>query len=261
MMTKQGEQGGDDVVSWLALTAPGMLLSGAVLALTLMVAPRFAMFVYVAPAVRRAAGLLLLAQVLTTVLLLWRPARPWLEGAVSRLLLLEAFACGVVVGADSGLFRPGVPIALVVLAMGFEASGWAGFVHGSVGTAAGAVVAPWCGVAAPMLLVRGPSFPTALSIDTVFAGMRLPTGIPGLLARLAVDPFSGKPHFGDTLGPFSTTLSVETFFGTVPVGDSAALFVPALVLASVALWAGIALNLRRVRTTRVAHPASEQLAW
>lgn len=247
-----GARAAGRAASWLALTAPGMLVSSAIVTLALIATPRLARFVYVAPVVRRVAIGLLLAQAATSALLLWKPGRPWLGRALSSLLLLAAMACGLLVGADPRLFGPAGPITLVVLAMLFEANGWRGVVHGALVAGAGAAVAPLCGLVRPLLLVPALSFPTVVSVDTTFAGI-----------RVLDDPSFGGPIAGDAGGlAFSTALSVETFFQNVPVmGTSSTLFAPALLIAACAVWAGMAVTLWRVRKARAASVASGRFAW
>jgi len=246
------ERAAGSPASWLALTAPGMLVSSAIVTLALIAAPRLVTFVYVAPVVRRTAIVLLLAQSVTTGLLAWKPGRAWLARPFLGLLLLAALACGLLVGADPRLFGPGGPITLVVLAMGFEADGWRGLARGALVAGAGAAVAPWCGMVRPMLLVPALSFPTVVSVDTTFAGI-----------RMFADPSFGGPIAGGTAAvTFPTMLSVETFFRNAPVmGTSGTLFTPALLVAACAVWVGMVVNLWRVHKARAAMAASGRFAW
>ena len=241
-----------NAAAWMALAGPGMLVSSGVVTLVLVGMPWLTTAVYIAPVVRQTATALLVAQTTVSGLLLWQPQWAWLGHTFRLLLSVAAVACGVLMGADPQLLSPAGPIAVIVLAMGFEADGWRGLARGAFCAAVAATFAPWCGAVRPLLLVPAPSFRSALSVDTTFAGV-----------HLFGEPFVGLVGASGGGGvTFPTTLSVETFFGNVPVlGTSRTLFAPALVVVVCALWAGMVVNLWRTRRARAPMVATGRLAW
>src|SRR5438876_11643433 len=121
----------DPRAAWLALTAPGLLVSRSCITLALIGAPLLTPFVYVDAVVRGTAAALLLAHVITTGLALQYPGT-WSSAALYGLLAADALLCGALLGAHRPLVGAGLPLAVLILAMCFEAAGPSAVVGGAV---------------------------------------------------------------------------------------------------------------------------------
>jgi hypothetical protein len=215
---------------WLRLTTPGTLISRSAVILALILAPSFTLLVHVDKPVRFVAAVLLFVHVVAGVFVL-RSSCPRLAIAVAgALLCVDAVLSGVMLGADGRMSSPPVAIGMVVLAIGFQTGGWRALCVCSIGLGLGVAVAIWSDMGAPFVFSPALSYSTALNVETSFAGTRA-------LAR---------PVYH-----FSTRLKVDTSFAGGPaIGQSARLFVPALVLACIALCAGNGVTLLRVGRER-----------
>lgn len=212
--------------AWLTIVAPGMLICRAAIVLAFIVAPWFTRIIQVADMARLVAAILLLAQVLSTFSLLRRPGR-WRLYVFVGVLAIELLLSGVVLGAEHQLRGVGLPIAMVALAMSFEAVGWVSVGVGVVLIGMGVAAAVWSGINAPLLWPDTLMFGTMLSVETSFGG------IPAVAASVV---------------SFPTTLHVETSYGGVSGhGWTTGLLLPPVALAFAALWLGALVNVVRVR--------------
>ncbi|HXQ21717.1 MAG TPA: hypothetical protein VN812_08585 [Candidatus Acidoferrales bacterium] len=216
--------------SWLALTAPGMLLTQAAAALALMVMPWVTTLVYVAPVVRAVAAGLLIAHCATTVLMLSSPR--WWPFAVTYvvLLVLEAFLAGILVSGSAQPRGAAAPVVLLALAVSLCGGGWRTALTAALASAAGVTLGLWHHFTGPLLAGPAFSFPTILSIETAFAGVN--PIVPAVVS-------------------FPGALSVETFLAGVPFQASTApLFMPALTIVLAALVVGLGANMLWVRKAK-----------
>jgi hypothetical protein len=247
---------GARVASWLALTAPGVLLSWGLVLLALIVVPLLTPLVYAEAAVRWGAALLLLAHIVSAVLMLRRPG-----GAVATiwcaLLATEAVLCGVVMSAQPQLRGLGVPVGVVALAVGTEAGGWLGVMLCAWAVAVGAAVGVWLDVGTPLVFVPAPVFSSVLSVETRFGEWALGQWTGGSDVTSGPMAVSAARLLADVLATagseaaFPSQLTVETSFaGASGMHATGPLFVPALALALVAVGAGAAVNLVRARGVR-----------
>jgi len=229
------------LASWLTLTAPGALLTLGLLALMLVAAPWLSGGVHVAARVRFVAAALLILHGVTASLVLRREGQ-WLAAtAVVGLFAMDALGAGILLGADLRLTSPGVALCLAVLVMSLMAGG------ATVGTAnllvacAGIIAAQYGGLM-PLVVSPAVSFPTTLSVEPSYAN------VPALASA----------------GPaFATMLSVEpTYAGhmVLSFGSSAALFLPALAVALVAMCLGLGVNLLWAHKVRGAVDAERDAA-
>jgi hypothetical protein len=234
--------------TWLAAVAPGIFLTCSLVLLALILAPWVISAVYVAAAARAVAAGMLLVHIAATVLTL---SRSGLRSVALLLALLaaDALLAGTVIAADTSLLGPGAAIALLVLMLGFEAAGWMGALGGVAFVAIGIGGASFT-AGGPLLLMSHWSFPTALSVETSFAGVSAgPTAAPVFPTALSVETFfAGVPVARAPADGFPTALMIETSFAGAPTsGSSGALFVPALGIVLTALCVGGAVNLLRLR--------------
>lgn len=239
----------DGVAAWLALTAPGILVTRALVVLSLLASPWLTGAVYVAPTVSRLAAALLIAQVAATLLVSTRhpsglTAAVWFAGFV-----VEALLSGVLLGGELHGAGAGAIAAVVVLAIGVAAAGWPALVIGALCVVGASTAGARLGVAAPVLWVPGLPFSTHLSVETGLAGAAAtpPWSFP---TRLSVETlYAGSPAITGTPG-FALTLDVETWYAGAPAVDAnSGLLLPALAIALIAICAGMAVNLLRVRKT------------
>jgi len=227
----------DAGMSWLVLTAPGILLTQAVLALALIAGPWFVEALDVAPGVRLSVGALLVVHCVTTLLVLRRGGQRPVAALFLAMLVVDALGAGVVLGADWQLRSPAISICMVVVAVSLMAAGWAAALASVVATAAGVGVAMHAGIAAPLVRAATLWFNTTLAVETSFAN---------------------TPVLAMPVVSFPTTLSVETLYAgqsVLGVGPSAPLFLPALVIAFVAVGFGAGVNVGRSRKARAAMAA------
>jgi hypothetical protein len=218
------------VASWLALTAPGLLLAQAIMALVLVGAPWLTAFVYVAPLVRAAAALLLVAHCVSAALMMSRPRRWPLAVLCLTLLVVDALLGGILVSGSAQPSGAAAPVVLLALGVSLGGGGWRTTLVALLGSAAGVALGLWCNFTGPLLACPALSFPTVLSIETSFAGV---TPIVPVVVS------------------FPGPLSVETFLAGVPFQASTApLFMPALTIVLVALVVGLGANVIRVRKAK-----------
>lgn len=222
------------VAAWCALTAPGVLITCAILTVTLLVVTRVTPLVAVPRAVRNVAATLLVLHAAVTFLLWLKPASWSVAVLFLGVLATDGLLCGVLLGANHA--GPAPLLAVAVLVMSLEVGGWRAAVSGVVACAVGAGAAVWWGVATTLFLATGSPFATTLAIETSFAG-----------TVVNAPPVTAYP----------TLLSVETSFGGVPAfATSEELFVPALALVIAALCLGLAMSVWRVRRVRTAVAAA-----
>jgi hypothetical protein len=248
----------DPRAAWLALTAPGLLVSRSCITLALLCAPLLTPIVYVEGTVRRAAAALLLAHLVTTGLALQYPGRSS-SVALYALLGLDALLCGALLGVHGTLLWAGVPLALLVLALGLEAAGPAAVVGCTLALALGAAASPWFGITRPLVFAPAVVFPTFLSVESSYAGAPvIATDAVSFPTVLSVEPtFGGAPAAAGSEYAVPTVLTPETeFAGVSAVGSSTPLVVPAVLLVLGAITVGCAVSLWRVR--RVAAVASSR---
>jgi len=243
------------IAAWVALTAPGLLLTRAIATLALIIAPSVVPSVSVAASLRAGSLALLGAYLVCTLLLLRWPQRWSLALAFFSVLLIDAHACGILIGADPQFPGAALPLAGVVLALNLAAGGWSMAALSGAAVAIGCAAASWCGLTVPLIRSGVPVLSTVLSLDLSFAGA--PAFVESALlfaARSNLETFvAGAPALENGPPLFSTALSVETIFAGVPaLARSLDLFLPALAVALVALCAGIALNLLRTSRARAA---------
>jgi hypothetical protein len=222
------------IAAWSSLTAPGALVAAAIIALALLAANVCTPLIVVAPAVCRAAAVLLfLHGMITLALALW-PDRCVVASLFLGLLMADAFLCGLTVNGD---WRGPAPLlVLAVIVMSLEAGGWLAVAASTVAAGAGALAAAWCGVGATVLMPTPRWFPTTMAVETSFAGDLVMT-VP--------------------VAPFPTMLSVETSIAGLPAFNTAEeLFLPTLGLVLVALCLGLTTTTWRVRRARTAVAAS-----
>ena len=222
------------VAAWLTLTAPGALVTCAIITFALLLVNELTPLVVVAPAVRRVAAAVLLMHSAMTLMLVLLPGRWLLALCFLGLLASDALLCGLLLSGDTR--GPGPLLASAVVITSLEVGGWLAAAISVAATALGAATAAWWGIGGAALLHAAVSFPTTLSIETSFAGHAV---------TAVQDP------------SFRTTLSVETWIAGMPAFASAEeLFVPMLVAVLAALCLGLATSLWRVRRARTAVAAS-----
>jgi hypothetical protein len=242
----------DAVAAWLALTAPGALVTCAIISLALLLIPELTPRVIVPPAVRyAAAGLLLVHAALTGVLVL-KPGQ-WLVALLFLFLLAtDAGLCGVLLNGPE--HRLALLVAVAVLVMSLEVGGWLAAALTVAATAVGTGVAAVWGISSALVVPIAVAFPTTLAVETSFAGHAV-VAAPAVsfATRLSVDTSrAGVPAL-----TFPTVLSVETWVAGGPAFASPeGLFIPGLALVLVALCLGLATSLWRVRKARTAVAAS-----
>jgi hypothetical protein len=224
------------VAAWLALMAPGILLTQALLVLALAAAPWLTTSVYVAPGASLTAAALLLAQSITAVFML--RSGSWLAAvAFMIVLIVEALGAGALLGLDLQPRSPAIAMCLATLVMSAMAGGWLGGFASLLAAAAGVGAAMHAGLAELLLRSGTLLFSTTLSAGTSFAT---------------------APPLATTAVSFPTVLSVETFYDGSPVvvGSSAQLFLPALAIVLLALLIGGGLNVLRGRRAMAAVAAA-----
>lgn len=218
--------------AWVALTAPGALVSCATLTLALLVVPRVTPLVVVAPVAQHVAALLLLLHAAVTGVLVLRPGGS-LALLFVALLVADAVLCGVLLGAQR--HGPASLLTCAVLVISLEVGGGGAAAVCAIAAAVAALAAAGWGSDAAVFVPAAMSFPTTLAVETSFAG------------AVVVAPVTSLP----------TTLSVETWMGGVPAFASwEELFVPTLALVLAALCLGLATSAWCVRKARTAVAAS-----
>lgn len=251
----EGPQRREAAAAWLALTAPGSVLARCLFTLALLILPTVSAMFYVATAIRIAAGMLLLVQISTTVVVVRRPAYwpaalAWLVG-----LLADAVLCGILIGADPQWSGPGVALVPIILAISFAAQGGGAMLRACAALGLGAAIAFASGMGPSVLLLSSvpPAQRTVLSVETHFVGHHA-TGAPreAFTSQLSVETsFAGRSVQWSVPPAFPISLEVETSFAGVPVfGSSAALFLPVLAVFFVALCVGTFINLLRIGKSR-----------
>lgn len=218
--------------AWLAVTAPGALVTCGIITLALLLVPVITPLVVVSPAVRYgAAALLVLHGAVIGILALTRGQRMAL--LFVALLAADALVCGALLGVQ--WHGPAPLFACAVVVISLAVGGWLGAAVCIVATAVGVVAATWSGIAGTVLAPAAMSFPTTLEVETSFGGAAV------------AGPATSQ----------STALSVETWIGGMPAFASwEELLVPTLVLVLGALYLGLATSLWRVRKARSAVAAS-----
>lgn len=242
--------------AWLALTAPGALVTHVILLGALVAVPWFTPLVRVSLVARSAAAVLCGLQLAGTVLLLRQArSRVW-SLFVLGLLGVEGLLCGWLITAEP--YRLGLLLAVAVLVTSLEVGGGSAALLGLVAVGIGAGVGQWWGSAAGLLLPTTMHFPTTLSVDTTFAGTPVLTGPAwSFPTTLSVETVLNRAAAAGSSMSFATTLDVETMFGGRPamlLGDELVLPLAALVL--LALSGGMAVTLWRLRKVRIAVAAS-----
>ena len=233
---------------WLRLTAPGMLVTRGIVLAALIVAPAVTSHVAVDPRVRVVAPALLLAH--AAGVLSVRGGEGFSALISVLLLACDGVLCGALVRGLPELRGPGLPLICVVLAIGFQTAGWSAMLGCLGAVVAGVAAGAWLRLDTPLMLSPRLVFPTALSVESLFAGVpTVATATPMFPTVLSAEPSFAKALAVTT--PFywlPTTLSVETYFAGAPaMGSVAALFMPTVVVAVFAVGLGGGLNLRRVR--------------
>ena len=228
---------GEAIAAWLTLTAPGALVTCAIIMLALLGAPRLTPLVIVSPAVRHVAATLLLLHVALTGVLALKPGQRLVALLFLGLLAADALLCGMLFRASHEGLAP--LLACAVLVISLEAGGWPAAAMTVVATGAGAIAAAWWGIHAALFVPAAVSFPTTLAVETSFAG--------GAVVAAATAPAL----------TFPTTLSVETWMGGTPaLAAPEELFIPTLALVLAALCLGLTTSLWRVRKARTVVAAS-----
>jgi hypothetical protein len=229
-------------------------VSRCFITLALVCAPLLTSFVYVEAAVRGTAGALLLAHLVTTGVALRHPGR-WSSAALYGLLGIDALLCGALLGIHAPLGGAGLPLAVLVLAMGLEAAGPGAVAGCAVALVLGAAATSWFGIARPLVFAPAAVFPTFLSVEGVYDGTSVTAApAPSFPTVLSVEPsFGGAPVVAGPEYAVPTVLTAETSFaGVSAVGSSRPLVVPALVLVLCAIGFGCAVSLWRARRMAVA---------
>ncbi len=225
------------LAAWVALTAPGILLTQTILAATLVAVPWITASVYVAPAVSGAAVALLLAEYVSAVFLYRAGVRVLAAAAFVALLGVEAVGAGVLLGVDLQPRSPALAIAVAVVAMSWMAGGPMGTVGAAIGVAAGLAGAARTPMLEPLLTSGSMGFSPTLNVQSWLATV---------------------PALATTTVSFPTTLSVETFYAGTPVlvGSSTPLLLPALALSLLAVFLGGGVNVLRGRKAAAAVAAA-----
>ncbi|MFQ5667056.1 MAG: hypothetical protein ACE5I7_11565 [Candidatus Binatia bacterium] len=250
----QGRSRREAVASWLALMAPGMLLTRGTIVLALLAAPSLMPWVPVTFTVRLVAAVLLLMHLGSTASLVRHP-RAWpLAATFLGLVTLDALLCGALLGADPQLHSPALPLGLAVLALGLTAGGWLAATACLGAAGIGAIAAVWWGMSPALFVPLTFSFQTILAVDNHFGGAVVGSLGLSFPTTLGVDTlFGGVPAAVTAGNSFRTVLSVDTFFAGSPAGSGLEiLFTPALAVALTALCTGMGLNLWRARQARTA---------
>lgn len=239
---------------WLALTAPGMLVTRSVVLLALVLTPSLTTRIYVDAVARTAGAALLLAHIGSTRRVVRRPER-WSTTIFLTLLAIDGLLAGVVAGADLEWRGASVPIVAVALALGFETAGWPGLACCAAAAAFGVGAAARSGIGALLMFSPALASSTTLDVETLFAGVTtVAAAVPLCAPALSVEPtFAGALVADAPVCAPATTLSVETrFTGHPAIGSRADLFLPMLVLVFGAIAVGGAVSLLRVRSARKA---------
>ncbi len=249
----QASQAEIRLARWLRLTTPGMLLSRGVVTLALILAPSFTLLVHIDKPVRSVAAALLLAHIVAGVFVVRCSCRRLAIAVAGAMLCLDAILSGVMVGAAAQANSPSVAIGVVVLAIGFQTGGWRALFACGVGIGLGVAAAVSSDIGTPLVFSPTASYSTALNVETSFAGTpAIDTAGWEFPTVLDVDTsFAGTSALVPPAYHFTTKLDVDTTFAGLPAtGGSAPLFVPALVLACIALCLGTGVTLLRVRRER-----------
>ncbi len=237
----------DGVRAWLAVTAPGMLVTRSLVLLALILTPVLTPAVRVEAAARTAAAALLLAHIGSTAQVLRRPGRGTMT-ILFALLSIDGLLAGLLAGADPGWRGTAVPFAALSLALSFAAAGGAGLAYGIAVTTLGAGAALWSGMVTPLVFSPSPTFFTILDVEPRY-GTTI-AAIPPLCAT-ALSVEASFAAVRDANAPAcapATRLSLETLFAGRAAGlSSAGLFTPTFLLVCGAIAIGSAVSLLRVR--------------
>jgi hypothetical protein len=239
-------------VAWVTLVAPGHAASIGALLLALLVAPALTRYIYVEPAVRFIAALLLAAHLAGT---LWavRGLGVWPSRVFCVLLVIDAVLGGLLVGAPWQLSGVAMPVVVVLATLSLVIAGWPGVLCAAGAMTIGVAAAAWHGVGSPLIFSPTPVSANLLTADVHFADVTV-ANLPSPTLLLV------EPYFGGVLSTprrdysFATELLVEPRFAGVPgLGSAAALFPAALTAGLLALCGGSALSLLRLRGGLVPH--------
>ncbi len=245
------------VAAWLALTAPGALLTCAVISGAVAMAPHLAPWVAVPEDVGRAAALLLVIHAAVTLAIVLKPGRWRLALLFLGLLAVDAVLGGLLVGAQPHGAAAGIAVA--VLVMSFKVGGWLAASVSVVATGIGVAAAVWWGIGHGLLLQAAISCPTTLAVETSFPGSTvIAARAAAAPTALSVETFvGGAPARRSSVVSFPTVLSVDTQFAGAPAFASAEeVFVPALTVVLIALCLGLGASVWRVRRARSAVAAA-----
>jgi hypothetical protein len=245
------------VAAWLTLTAPGALVTCAVMTVALIAVPQLTPWVSVGAGVRRVAAVLLLIHAAVTLAIVLKPGHWPLALLFLGLLALDALLGGLLIGAQP--HAAAALIAVAVLVISLEVGGWLAASLSVVATGVGAAAAVWWEIGSGLLLQAAVSFPTMLAVETSFAGRAaLAAPAAAVPTVLTVETLvAGVPAVDSPAMPLGTVLSVETRYADAPAFASAEeVFVAALAIALVALCLGLGTSVWRVRRARSAVAAS-----
>jgi hypothetical protein len=245
------------LASWLALTAPGMLLTAGSITLPMVAAPWLLASVFVAPSVRTIGAALLVAQCLIAILVMTQDDRWPAAMALLSLLAVDAVGAGVLLGVDRQVQSPAVAVALGVVAMSAMGGGWPALAS-TAAIGAGAAVAVVVHISGPWLISPTLWLATSLSVETSYAnGSAISAVASSFPTTLSVESsFAGTPVL-QAAGSFSTLLSVEPYIGGLPaINGSARLLVPALAVVLLGICLGTGVSVLRARKARMAVAAA-----
>ena len=238
---------------WLRLVTPGMLVTRSVVILALILAPSFTRLVCVDEPVRSVAVALLLAHIVTGALVVRCPWRRLAVAVAGAMLGVDALLSGVMLGAVTRMASPAIAVGVVVLAIGLQSGGWRAVCACVLGIGFGAAAAMWSEIGSPLVFSPAVSYSSALNVETSFAGTSA-IGAGGWQFSTVLDvdtSFAGTAALVPPAYHFTTRLDVDTSFAGGPaMGLPAPLFVPALLLACIALCVGNGVSLVRVRRER-----------
>jgi hypothetical protein len=246
---------GEATAAWLAVTAPGALVTCGMLALGLNIGPLLVPGLVVGETARTAAAGVLALQAVATLV----ASRGSWGGTAALLGCLAIHAALCAVAAATQPWAPSPVLLIAVLIVSLESAGWLGAAVTMAGAALGLAAALWGGMTYAAFFEPSTSFPTTLEVDTAFAGaVVLAPAAPAFATTLTVEPtFAGRLVAGAADATFPVALAVETSLAGAPaVIPPQELLIPALTLALVALSLGLATSWFWVRRARSAVAAS-----
>jgi hypothetical protein len=254
---------GDPRARWFALLAPGLLVTRSIVLVALLGAAAMLSWVRVEANVRIVVVLLLALHTAGTLCIVRSRDDAFVMAATASSLALDALLCGWLAGAAGQLWSPALPLALAVLVIGFLLARSSG----AIATAALLIVAAsltiWSQPGTPLLWSPLLRLDTTLIPETVYAGEQALAGAPAPLATVLDSEswFAGGIVVEGSGHGFPTALSVDTSFAGAPAFTSQTpLLAPAFLIAVVALAAGGATHLLRLRRTRSAVAARDESA-